>query len=313
MSRTFSPVVLHGTICDAWSHVCQQLVRKFFCPDCPPESAHGSHDGGGQYRGALLQAVRTWSFSAINPVQIFPCLPLSWFSSFFHATSAQWFPQWICSRCSRLWAPGHPCTTHFPCTVVMPISPLFWIVLPTSIGHGVRVASNEGLRSLHHPFFCPNLSVCQVGFPEAPSHKWCVLMDGELPFLFLALSIHLFCTWIQLRSHVAGLNVLRYGECGSGWIIGPQLWEGTLPLWCPLPRCESHIVVSRSCRCSSVSLSTVRELEERFSSSTSFGSNRVLPVPPDDPRVPVCLEVVHQIFQFPLLVRLPASVLWFTS
>ena len=29
MSRTFSLVVLHGAICDAWPHVCQQLVRKF--------------------------------------------------------------------------------------------------------------------------------------------------------------------------------------------------------------------------------------------------------------------------------------------
>ena len=51
------------------------------------------------------------------------------------------------------------------------------------------------------------------------------------------------------------------------------------PLWCPLPRCESHTVGLRSCRCSSVSPSTVRDLDVRFSSSTS------LP-PLDDPRVP---------------------------
>ena len=64
---------------------------------------------------------------------------------------------------------------------VVPISPLFRIVLPTSIGHGVPVASNEGLKSLNHHFLCPNLGVCQAGFPEAPSHLWGVFTDGDSP------------------------------------------------------------------------------------------------------------------------------------
>ena len=42
---------------------------------------------------------------------------------------------------------------------VVRISPLSWIVLPTSIGHGVPVASNEGLKSFNHHFLCPNLWV----------------------------------------------------------------------------------------------------------------------------------------------------------
>ena len=129
--------------------------------------------------------------------------------SSYHAISDQWSPQWICARCSRSVGlqdiPSRP-TSHCPqCSD----SNLTWIVLPTS-RHSVPVASKEGLKSLIHHFLCPNLWVCQVGFPEAPSHMWGVFTDGEiLPSLLLVVglshgsSVHSSpLLWSQLRSHV---------------------------------------------------------------------------------------------------------------
>ena len=107
---------------------------------------------------------------------------MEWSSS-HHATSDQRSPQWICARCSR--SVGSRTSLHDPLPIarnaVIPISPLSWIVLPTSIRHGVPVASNEGVKSFNHHFLCPNLWVCQVGFPEASSHISASSQMGRFP------------------------------------------------------------------------------------------------------------------------------------
>ena len=80
------------------------------------------------------------------------------------------------------------------------ISLLSWIIL----GHGVPVASNEGLKSLIHHCGCVRLV-----FPRPPSHLWGVFADGEilpsLPVVGLShgSSVHSSpLLWSQLRSHV---------------------------------------------------------------------------------------------------------------
>ena len=99
-------------------------------------------------------------------------------------------------------------------------------------------------------------------------------------------------------SEMVSLGQFEHGHATVCFGMGSVAPSGSLahssgqasspPLWCPLPRCESHTVVSRSCRRSSVSPSTVRELDVCFSSSTSLGSVKpCLAVPPlDDPHVP---------------------------
>ena len=115
----------------------------------------------------------------------------------------------------------------------------------------------------------------------------------------------------------SGLKVLRHGECGSEWIIGPQLWAGIL---------ASVVVSSTTLR---IAHCRFTELQTQF--SFSFHCSRVgrMLLFLNFPRfgqtvscqcllwmihmfqIHVWLEVVHH--TFPLLLRPPASVLSFIS
>ena len=121
---------------------------------------------------------------------------------------------------------------------VIPISPLSKIVHPTSIGHGVPVASNEGSRSLNHHFLLPQSVGVSGWFSRGPSHIWNVFTGGEiLPFFLLVggLQSWLFCPLISLA--LESIEIARGVSRANSGV--PQRWR--------LPKCSGSVKLRRGC------------------------------------------------------------------
>ena len=132
------------------------------------------------------------------------------------------------------------------------ISLLSWIVLPTSIEHGVPIASNEGLKSIIHHFLCPNLWVCQVNFPALTFGA--SLRMGRF-------SLHSAWWWPSIMALLSrvwqSLNVIFCRMCTSNavryfrapWVTivtSSQPVVNPLP-WVPLWKSRSRLIGVRVC------------------------------------------------------------------
>ena len=270
--------------------------------------------------GVAAQLGWWWAFVSSSPGVVFPstyhfrivCLARQavWWVRFSH------FRQRCCSESAQSCLPttswSSPCAPSFSVEPANPFSAAVRPPAPSEPANPLSAAAPTVAQVPREAIVASNPFVAlHPGRSPAPPRY-----GGGGPFpeagparltRFLEMSLDNYCA------------TLRHGACDSGWITGPELSVGIL---------ASVVVSSTTLR---IAHCRFTELQKQF--SFSFHCSRVgrtllfLNFPRFDRtmscqclhwmihvfQIHVCLEVVHRTFQLPLLLRPPASVLWFIS